>query len=289
MSIRRALVSCSLLLAVCGPAAVVGTTPARADSRICVALVVDFADLGGGVHSTCAQVAQGSTGVDVLQAAGHRLTVCSDGIIGEIDGKPANGCQTKDSTHYWSYWHRAPGSTRWTYSTEGPATYEPANRSTEGWVWQSGSAKNQQPTDVPYADICGSTPTPRPATTTTMPRHRSATTSGSQHKTVVAPATPPATTGAAAAAATSDAPSTVGRTTHRSADRSLRAAATRAAATPTATASSPTARTTVVTTGRAGKSAGGASPALGIALAVAAAAGLGAAGWWRTRRSREPM
>ncbi|MBV9292913.1 MAG: hypothetical protein JO222_10735 [Frankiales bacterium] len=126
------------------------TVGAAAPTRICVALVVDFGDLGGGVHSTCAKVHKGATGYDVLSSGGHTFAICSNGVLGSIDGKPADGCSAKDdSVHFWSYWHRAPRSTRWTYSSEGGGTYQPANASTEGWHWMK-----SPPTDVSYTTIC---------------------------------------------------------------------------------------------------------------------------------------
>src|SRR3954453_6714685 len=118
-----------------GPAALSSTS---SGAKICVALVVDAADLGGGVRSTCATIRQGQTGYDVLTAAGHTFTICSNGVLGEIDGRPANGCQVKDDTHYWTYWHRPPDSHSWTYSDEGGGTYQPRNASTEGWRWRNG-------------------------------------------------------------------------------------------------------------------------------------------------------
>src|SRR5438045_3604844 len=135
---------------------VIGVTasdPASAFARpasgkqICVGVLVDATALGGRVDTDCASVSDGTNGVEVLDAAGHQITVCRDGIIGEIDGQPADGCATKDSTHYWSYWHRAPGSRSWTYSTEGPATYKPADDSTEGWVLQNAHSEDQPPPD----------------------------------------------------------------------------------------------------------------------------------------------
>lgn len=137
-------------------------TSATSARTICVALVVDYAELGGGVRTTCAKVKQGSTGYDVLSAGGHTFVICSNGVLGEIDGQPSNGCQIKDDTHYWTYWHRAPGSSRWSYSNEGGGTYQPANTSTEGWRWRGGGALTP-PSDVPYSHICASSPSPRPS------------------------------------------------------------------------------------------------------------------------------
>ena len=108
--------------------------PSSAARQICVAVVVDFRTLGGSVASTCAKVPDGTTGTQVLKAAGHTMTFRSDGLICTIDGQPAQGCSATDSSHYWAYWHRPAGSSTWQYSSEGSGTYQPANNSSDGWV-----------------------------------------------------------------------------------------------------------------------------------------------------------
>src|SRR5690348_13352714 len=108
-TVRRRALRAAVASALIALAAAVGGTPAHASTgTICVALVVDFGDLGGGVHTSCATVKRGATGYDVLSAGGHRFTICSNGVLGSIDGKPSDGCVEKnDSKHFWSYWHRA--------------------------------------------------------------------------------------------------------------------------------------------------------------------------------------
>jgi hypothetical protein len=168
MSPRR--VALALVVAFAATTSGVGATAARASDshKICVALVLDGRALGSDVSTSCAKVRKGATGVDVLQAAGHRVTFRNDGLLCTIDGLPKTGCADIDDTHYWAYFHRAPGKTRWTYSTEGSSTYQPVNDSTEGWVYDNGSART--PENIPYSQICTSeppktTPTPAPAPT----------------------------------------------------------------------------------------------------------------------------
>src|SRR4051812_32541709 len=141
---RIALLLVTALAAATGS---LGATSARATGStaasghtICVALVVDGRSLGSNVSTSCAKVSKGSTGVDVLRAAGHRLTFRNDGLVCAIDGLPKGGCSGVDENHYWAYFHRAPGSTTWSYSSEGPSTYQPANASTDGWVYDDGNA-----------------------------------------------------------------------------------------------------------------------------------------------------
>lgn len=258
---------------------VAGALPARAQESICVALVVDFGALGGGVQSTCAQVPAGSTGVDVLRAGRHQLTFCSDGIIGEIDGVPANGCRTKDSTHYWSYWHRPARASRWVYSTEGPGTYRPGNASTEGWAWQDGGSHNRQPADVPYGDICRPSPSPSPrATAATAPTsappataaHRAASKSG---QVTASPAT-----------AATPTPRHHSGGPHRHHHRQRAPAATAAAPTSAPATRAPAGSLAGDVHGVADGPSGGQVAV--VVLVAAGIAALGGAAVWRARRSR---
>jgi hypothetical protein len=168
MSPRR--VALTVAIALAAAAGGFGATAARASSghKICVALVVDGRTLGSDVSTSCAKVDKGATGVEVLQSAGHHVTFRNDGLLCTIDGLPRTGCADIDDTHYWAYFHRAPGKTRWTYSTEGASTYQPVNDSTDGWVFDNGSAKT--PDNIPYSQICKPaatkpTPTPTPSAT----------------------------------------------------------------------------------------------------------------------------
>ena len=155
-----------------------GTATARtphSTHQICVALVVDARALGAGVSTTCAKVPAGSTGIDVLQAGGHQIGYRRDGLICTIDALPKNGCAAVDDSHYWAYFHRAPRSTAWTYSTEGAATYQPANASTDGWVYDNGTSLT--PDNIPYRKICPPAAT-RPSATASPTASASATPSG---------------------------------------------------------------------------------------------------------------
>ena len=144
-------------------------TPVAAAKTICVGLVVDARSLGGQVSTDCTTVADGSTGYDVLHAAGHSVGFRQDGLVCTIDNRPSNGCAATDASHYWAYFHRAPHTSTWTYSNEGPSTYRPGNGETEGWVWRAGDSA--KPEAVPYSTICpqqpSATPSPHVATTTT--------------------------------------------------------------------------------------------------------------------------
>ncbi len=162
-------------LATVTPSAAATAAAGRDKPTICVALVVDGRSLGSDVSTACATVPRDATGIDVLEAAGHRVGFRSDGLLCTIDGLPKTGCADIDDSHYWAYFHRAPGRTKWVYSSEGPSTYQPVNDSTEGWVFDNGSTRT--PENVPYATICAATkttPGPHPTTTTTPSRPSSA-------------------------------------------------------------------------------------------------------------------
>ena len=268
MVVRRRIGSGVVLGALVALATLLAGAPAHASGQtICVALVVDFGDLGGGVDTSCATVRSGSTGYDVLEAGGHTFAICSNGVLGSIDGKPKDGCtQKNDSVHYWSYWHRAPGSSSWTYSAEGAGTYQPRANSTEGWRWMK-----SPPPNVPYTQICRPTPSPTATRVSSAPRRTSATT----------PATAPNGVGATAAASatkTADAR----RRQSRAARRSTPLASPTPSVTPSTATPAPTA-TAAGPVGDAGDSGGG--PPTALIGGVAAAFALGGGAWWRARRT----
>ncbi|HEX3825150.1 MAG TPA: hypothetical protein VHV79_11860 [Mycobacteriales bacterium] len=273
MSARRGL---ALVLAVLASATVMtsataATLPAAPSAKptICVALVVDGRALGSNVKTTCAKVAKGATGIDVLHAGGHTVGFRSDGLLCTIDGLPKSGCASIDDTHYWAYFHRAPGTTKWVYSSEGASTYQPANDSTEGWVYDDG--KPLTPDNVAYAAICK--PKPKTSTKPSPTSSRSPAPTPSHH-----PASAPATT-AATPIATGTAPASPKRHHHRPAALAITQ--------PSTTSPSPT--KTLSPTSAA--LAGGVKPAsnhhgwldLLLGLIIVAALGISAAA--RFRRS----
>ena len=157
------------IVAVAVAGAVAPAAPAAATKTICVGVVVDARSLDGPVSADCAKVPDGSTGYDVLRAAGHTVGFRQDGLICTIDNRPTDGCSKTDALHYWAYFHREPKSSTWSYSNEGATTYKPDNGETEGWVWRDGDMAT--PKDVPYTTICPQTssPTPRPSVTHASP------------------------------------------------------------------------------------------------------------------------
>jgi hypothetical protein len=230
--------------------------------------VVDFRSLGGPVESACAKVPAGTSGSRVLEAAGHKVTYrpqYGDDFICAIDGKPENGCAGIDGNHYWVYYHRAPGATSWQMSSEGAGTYQPANKSTEGWVYDNGASTPPQPSNVAYSRICPATQTPRPSTRSTATHPAPAPTR--------AAAQVPGTTAARPAA------TTTAETNHPSPPPT---ATTTSAASESTTAAAGAPLPGAVTPIRPHPSPG--TP-WGLVIGIVAVATLGAAAFLRLRRS----
>jgi hypothetical protein len=164
--IGKVLVALAMLV-VAGATLVLGLVRAgpAAAAATCVAVVVDFRQLGGAVQTGCAQ-GDPSTGLQALGGAGFAYAPRPrDGLICQIDARPA--CTASTNTTYWSYWYRAPGSSRWVYASEGAGTHNPKPGSTEAWVWQDGG--KTPPPDIRADVICPqlaatqtATPTPKP-------------------------------------------------------------------------------------------------------------------------------
>ncbi len=262
------------MLLVAGLVSAAGSTALAAPTArhpICVALVLDARSVGGGVTTGCAKVTAGATGVDVLQAEGHRLTFRSDGLLCTIDGVPSTGCSAVDDTHFWAYFHRAPGSTSWSFSNEGPSTYQPVNDSTEGWVYDNGTKLT--PKSVRYDAICPpeappSSPRPTPtALPGRVPSHR------------------PHPLGSPRPTRSSARPTPIGPRTPRHSHRHRHRTSTPA---PVPSFSgSPRVRPTLHLAGGGGGGSGGLTGAIVAAVIVAAIAG-GTVLTSRRRRSRQP-
>jgi hypothetical protein len=275
------------LLGVAGLVAALVAGPALpAHAADCVALVVDPAP--GAARTGCVTWSSGLTGVDVLQRAGHTVQFrASDGLICRIDAVP--GSCAADATHFWSYWHRAPGGSAWSFSNEGAATYQPARNSTEGWAYQDGGSR--QPANVAFGTIC-----PQAAPTHSTPRSTAPHPPARSSRPPTHPAPPPASatagrpgsggTGPTATGSPGGRPAagtTAGSGPHRTpatATGTTGAAAT--GSSPPAVSSAP-AVPVASTTGNAGDGSGPPVAALAGIVLVAAVAG---AGLWFARNRR---
>lgn len=100
-----------------------------------VTVVVDFRELGGGIHVRCAR-GPVTSGFDALQKAGidYRTTIRFPGFLCRIADRPANDpcVDASPATAYWSYW-LAPRGGQWCYSNWGAGNRRPPPGSVEGW------------------------------------------------------------------------------------------------------------------------------------------------------------
>lgn len=110
-----------------------------------VTVVVDFGPLGGGVVTGC-RLGDPATGLAALTGAGFAVTGTQRwglAFVCRINGKPAPAADpcvnTPPPTAYWAYWHATPGGA-WTFSSQGPSAYNPAQGTVEGWRFGSGQA-----------------------------------------------------------------------------------------------------------------------------------------------------
>jgi hypothetical protein len=253
--------------------------PASAATGPCVAVVVDFRHLGGQVQTGCAQ-GDPSSGLKALGLAGFAYRPRPDGLICQIDSRPA--CTDTTSSKYWSYWYRAAGSSRWVYASEGPGTHNPKPGSTEGWVWQDGG--RTPPPDTRADSICpqlAATPSPRPKPPHQPTSPASTTpTSEQTHRPASTPVSPASTSAGRVSSAATTSRMTGSRTSSSGTSPSTSAAVAPPSDAPTSGVAAPN---------PAEEGGGGAlGGAAGVALGSAVVLGIGAATVMRARRGRSP-
>ena len=184
-----------------------------------VTVVIDFQELGGGVHIRCAPGAVGS-GLEALRQAGidFQTAVRFPGFVCKIAGRPGNDpcVNTSPASAFWSYWIATRGG-QWCYSNWGAGNRTPPQGSVEGWSFsldKTGSSspppRTQAPGSVPGApsalpanecDQRSAAPTVPSAPPSTAPPVRPAP----PPTLPSAPATPASPGGAAASGSESDA------------------------------------------------------------------------------------
>jgi hypothetical protein len=268
--VAGAAVAVSSLLGVAAPRVANAADP-------CVGVIVDGRLYGGALTYSCAN-GDPSSGLSALHMAGYSYAFVprQPGLVCQINSKPA--CSDTSTTSYWSYWHRAPGSSTWVYSSKGAGSHDPVNGSTEAWVWQQGGKKT--PPSIGQKTICPQAATPAPTRATTKPPRA---TGGSGGTTGAGDSSAQATPGRASAGAV---PPAMGKTS------SPPTVPTEAiSASPAATAVSPNATSTTPEASRLDDtlsqgSVGGGPPWPGLALGGALVLGIGAASTIRALRSR---
>lgn len=267
--VAGAAVAVSSLLGVAAPRVANAADP-------CVGVIVDGRLYGGTLTYSCAK-GDPSSGLAALRMAGYSYAFVprQPGLVCQINSKPA--CSDTSTTSYWSYWHRAPGSSTWVYSSKGAGSHDPANGSTEAWVWQQGGKKT--PPSIGQKTICPQAASPAPTrATSNTPRATGAGDSSSAGQ---------ATAGRASGGAV---PPTTRRPSAPPTGRPTEAIS----ASPAGTAVSPNATQTSSTPPEALRlddtlsptSNGGDPPWPGLALGGALVLGIGAAAAIRAVRSR---
>lgn len=161
-----------------------------------VTVVIDFQELGGGIHVRCAP-GPVESGFAALSRAGidYQTTIRFPGFLCKIAGKPANDpcINASPATAYWSYWLASRGGV-WCYSNWGAGNRTPPPGSVEGWSFSLNKTASTSPPPgitppaptpgIPPSELAGNDCDPRssapkatqPASpTTTRPRPSSTT------------------------------------------------------------------------------------------------------------------
>jgi cell division septation protein DedD len=281
-AIGRSLLALATLV-VAGAAGLLGVqraAPASAATS-CVAVIVDFRQLGGAVQTGCAQ-GDPTSGFQALSKAGFGYTSRPrDGLVCQINGTPA--CTDTTSSTYWSYWYRAPGSSSWVYANQGPGSHNPKPGSSEAWVWQDGG--RTRPPGIAASTVCPqlkatANPTPTATHTRAPPTRGTSTPTRARTTSPASPARNPEAT-----------PSTAPTRSRTSSPPTATTGAATSNRSPIASAASSTSAAAVPGGGGAGSTdgsdgSGGPLPgAAGIALGGALVVGIGTAAVLRSRRS----
>ena len=122
--LRSSLVALAILAGATAPVSSAAASPASASSGVeaCdgVTVVVEPNALGGDPEVACVQPAEGDTGADLFEKAGHPLTYVTSmpSVVCRIDGRPkAAGCaQMPPADAYWSLWI-TEDSGAWSYAS----------------------------------------------------------------------------------------------------------------------------------------------------------------------------
>lgn len=106
-------------------------------------VAVNFAHFGGKVEIQCGSTP--TTGFALLNEGAFHTTgtqhdgpgficrISDDGSAGYPTAQQDACSRTPPASAYWSYWHAAPGSNTWSYSTLGAQSYHPVAGSVDYW------------------------------------------------------------------------------------------------------------------------------------------------------------
>ena len=125
------------------PGGAVADPAGSCEGRDGVVVVVDFAELGGGVTKGCS--ADGGTAAELFRRAGFDLTrvTSSPGFVCRVAGKPADvGCaETPPVDAYWSLWTANGTAESWSYAQSGVDGQRVAEGGYVAFAWHQGGGR----------------------------------------------------------------------------------------------------------------------------------------------------
>jgi len=159
------------------PAAAAGCTGSSG-----VTVVVDFAELGGGLTAGCDPSVEGQRARAILVDAGYSVTMAtkSPGFLCRVNGLPADDpcVEAAPADRYWSVWWADGQGGSWVYSARGVDSLRVPEGGYLAMAWHQGSGRSQPPATAPVSRAAAEKPTkaskPKKATTPAEPRRTKA-------------------------------------------------------------------------------------------------------------------
>ena len=235
--------------------------------RFCVAL--DGTTVSG-IHLV--ELASAQHGIQYALGFGKQAICQLDGV-----GVSGGDCFA-EYPDFWGYWH-GNGSGGWTWANGGAATYRVGDGDVEGWVWGSGDSgsTHRAPPATRADDVCPPAPSPTP--TDPPDADPPGDQVGGPASTGEGPSTPDVS-----ASTTTEVDEAERQRERRRERRRDRERDRDREPSPSRVATPPPDDAELRATGAQLPEDGG-GPAAALLVALALGAGLGAAGWWRIRRS----
>lgn len=151
---RTAAVLAAAVVAFAGAVLLGPTLPANAaacEGPGGVVVLVDFAELGGGLQAGCAQA--GTSAAAAMSTSGFALDYAtrSPGFVCRINGAPADDpcVQAAPADRYWSVWWADGRGGGWVYSSLGVGGLKVPDGGYVALAWHQGAGKAQAPAAVP--------------------------------------------------------------------------------------------------------------------------------------------
>lgn len=166
----RSLLARVLPVLMVAPALLMGTT-GSAHAAACsgsngVTVIVDFAELGGGVVAGCAPAAKTAAAAFNEAGFGLEAVVSEPGMVCRVAGQPSDAsCQNApEASAFWSLWTAPVEGGRWNFAQMGAYDLRVPRNGYVAFAWHRGSAQAQPPAATATSRV-PSTPTPRPTAT----------------------------------------------------------------------------------------------------------------------------